>query len=331
MVTFLRCLGVYLLFSLAFQVQAVEQKNIFVCIPARDNLPAAKLFVRLRGEQITNQGFKSQRPTLMLVHGFNGSGAQYNCAAKILAHYFNVIIPDLRGFGRSDQPNEPYGTQIFADDLKVLADKLHLKKFNLLGFSVGGLVTQQFALSHPDRLCKLILADSTPQLVASSDFPLGLLQPVYFAIQELFLTNFLAGAELINNQAFQGAACTNPELPQLIDDNLNIMLQASPLAFNGWIADLGTFSTVSRLSSITTPTLIIVGENDASFPVTISEFLYASIPASILRILPGQPHINSLTSFTCFARLIKQFLLNECVSQPTEVVCQLCLTESSQP
>ncbi len=331
MFTFLRCLGVYLLLSLAFQVQAVEQKNIFVCIPARDNLPSAKLFVRLWGENATEHGFKNHRPTLMLVHGLNGSGAIFYCVSKILSQYFNIVTPDLRGFGRSDQPNEAYSVQIIVDDLKVLADKLHLKKFNLLAFSDSGIAAMKFALSYPDRLCKLILSDATPQLVASADFPHGILPAEYAAIQELFATNFLAGSEVINDQAFQDAACTNPELGQLINDNLNLMLQASPIAVNGLIGDLGTASTVSSLSSITTPTLIIVGQNDAAFPVPVSEFLYASIPGSILRILPGQPHINLLTSFTCNARLIKQFILNECVSQPSQVICRLCLAIANHP
>ncbi len=94
---------------------------------------------------------------LVLLHGWPEFWYTFHKNIPVLAERFDVIAPDLRGFGDSDKPVETPTVESYADDLKALADHLGLDRFGVVTHDVGSSVMQVFARAWPDRLAGLFL------------------------------------------------------------------------------------------------------------------------------------------------------------------------------
>ncbi|BBH21805.1 alpha/beta hydrolase [Paenibacillus baekrokdamisoli] len=111
-----------------------------------------------------SQGNKggSSEPVIVLLHGFCGSSAYWERIVPLLENKGRIIVPDLRGHGRSSAPEEQvYEIDAFADDLLLLLNELGLESVSLFGHSLGGYVALAFAERSPDRLKSLSLVHST--------------------------------------------------------------------------------------------------------------------------------------------------------------------------
>jgi len=106
------------------------------------------LFARRRGEG---------RP-LVLLHGLLVSGELFAPVLDALAARHHLIVPDLRGHGRSAHLPGPDTVEQLADDIALLLDTLGMGQADVLGYSQGGAVAQQFARAHPGRVRRLVLA-----------------------------------------------------------------------------------------------------------------------------------------------------------------------------
>lgn len=98
----------------------------------------------------------------VLLHGFCGSSSYWEQILPIVERKARIIIPDLRGHGRSGAPTDDvYEMDAFAEDLLLLLDALRIDKISLFGHSLGGYVSLAFAQRNPDRLKSLSLIHST--------------------------------------------------------------------------------------------------------------------------------------------------------------------------
>ena len=103
---------------------------------------------------------------LVLIHGYPLDHASWNEVASLLENEFDVIAPDLRGFGQSTTVETPYTILDMADDLAGLLDHLGIDKVALAGHSMGGYVALAFAKKYSQRMSGLGLVSS--QAVADS-------------------------------------------------------------------------------------------------------------------------------------------------------------------
>src|ERR1700682_3746080 len=97
-------------------------------------------------------------PPLLLVHGLMVSGEMFDTVVDQFARRHRVIVPDLRGHGRSRNLPPPYTVRQLAADLSRLLDHLGIESTAVLGYSQGGAVAQQLALDHPEQCHRLVLA-----------------------------------------------------------------------------------------------------------------------------------------------------------------------------
>ncbi|WP_134684809.1 alpha/beta fold hydrolase [Brevibacillus migulae] len=98
---------------------------------------------------------------IVLIHGLCGSAAYWKYVLPLLAADYRVIVPDLRGHGDSDAPEDgPYTVELMADDIAALLDQLQIETATLFGHSLGGYVTLAFAERHVQRLRAFSLVHS---------------------------------------------------------------------------------------------------------------------------------------------------------------------------
>ena len=101
-------------------------------------------------------------PALIILHGVFGSGENWFTVAKKFSDNFHVFLPDQRNHGRSPHSDE-FSYPILVQDLKDFADQQGLKKFFLIGHSMGGKVAMRFAAQYPERLAGLVVVDIAPR------------------------------------------------------------------------------------------------------------------------------------------------------------------------
>lgn len=100
-------------------------------------------------------------PPAVLLHGLGGDGSTWDDVAPALAAGRRIHAYDARGHGRSDHPGT-YSFELMRDDLLGFLDELGLQRADLLGHSMGGVVSYLFAISHPDRVGRLVLEETPP-------------------------------------------------------------------------------------------------------------------------------------------------------------------------
>ncbi|MBI5948273.1 MAG: alpha/beta fold hydrolase [Chloroflexi bacterium] len=105
-----------------------------------------------------------EAPAVVLLHGFTSDQRMWLPHVEAFAEDYRVIVPDLRGHGRSASPEDPaaYSMETYAEDLRALLDDVGADVCALIGCSFGGMVALQFATTWPERVAALVISDSSP-------------------------------------------------------------------------------------------------------------------------------------------------------------------------
>lgn len=106
-------------------------------------------------------------PPILLLHGYPQTSAMWHKVAPLLLDKFQVICPDLRGYGRSDKPvsddqHMAYSKRVMANDCIALMTQLGHKQFDLVGHDRGGRVAHRLGMDHSDRVKRMVLLDIAP-------------------------------------------------------------------------------------------------------------------------------------------------------------------------
>ena len=112
------------------------------------------------GETIAYLKEGSGSHILVLIHGNMNSSINWDIFLEHVSETFTVYAPDLRGFGDSSYEQAITSIKDFSDDLKLFTDALKLKSFTLVGWSLGGNVSMQYAIDYPEDVKKLVLMAS---------------------------------------------------------------------------------------------------------------------------------------------------------------------------
>ncbi|MCA9831435.1 MAG: alpha/beta fold hydrolase [Dehalococcoidia bacterium] len=103
-------------------------------------------------------------PPVVLLHGFTSSHRMWHAQRAELEDRYRLIVPDLRGHGRSGAPEDlgTYSIERYATDVHELLDHLKIGVCALVGCSFGGMIALQFAVTWPERLACLVASDASP-------------------------------------------------------------------------------------------------------------------------------------------------------------------------
>ena len=217
------------------------------------------------GTRLYYKDWGTGRP-VVLIHGWPLSGDTFDDAALALAeHGFRAIVPDRRGFGRSDQPWTGYDYDTFADDVgAILAEAGIDGPVGMAGFSMGGGEVARFASRNPGRVSHAVLIGSVvPGLL---DVP----RDVFDGIVEGIRTD---RADFFRNffRDFFGVSFLSRKVSDAVLDNA--WRQAMTAGLHPTVACVRAFSETDfrpDLAAFTMPTLIIHGIEDQTVPIDIT-------------------------------------------------------------
>ncbi len=229
-----------------------------------------------------------QGEPLLLIQGMSGTHLAWGEPFLAgLESDFDCVVFDHRGIGNSTEVEAPFTIAELAADAVAVMDAAGLETAHVLGISMGGMVAQELALNHPERLRTLTLgctycggpgsslidpADAGPLLAALGS---GDLQRVFRAMYEVNLSPGFRADE----SHYEDFAAMAGALPAR-QATVQLQIQA-----------VGGHQTQARLGQIATPTLVVHGTEDRMIPVANGELIASLVPGARLELLDGAGHM----------------------------------------
>ena len=235
--------------------------------------------------------------TVMLSNSLGTTMAMWEPQMQALTQVFRVIRYDRRGHGKSGVPPGPYSMERFGRDVLAILDDLNIDKVHWCGLSMGGMVGQWLGANAPERLGRIILAntacyypDPANWLKRIEQVKEGGIAAIADAVIAVWLTADFRERE-----------------PQ-VAANLKAMLLASPVA--GYMACCDALSRLDQrelLPKISNPTLVIAGRHDNATPIAAGEMIRKAIPDASMTILDAA-HISNVEQSHAFTDAVIGFL-----------------------
>jgi len=203
---------------------------------------------------------------LVLLHGGGGAGVNWELIFDAAPPGYRLVIPDLRGHGRSTNPSTQFSFRQAAKDVLALMDRLRIDRFKAIGLSMGAKTLLHAATQQPARIEAMVLVSATP----------------YFPEQARALMRQLTPetrSEAEWQQMRQWHKHGDEQIRQLwrqmnaLKDSYDDMNFTPPL-----------------LSTITARTLLVHGDRDPLYPVKLALEMYSAIPRSYLWVVPNAGH-----------------------------------------
>ena len=237
-------------------------------------------------------------PPLLLVHGLMVTGEMFDPVVERFATEHRVIVPDLRGHGRSRRLPPPYTARQLAADLSRLLDHLGIASAAVLGYSEGGAIAQQLALDHPTRCNRLVLGCTFAFNMATPREQVeGHLLP--------FLVRVLGPERFARFVVSQGAKELGKERADWL---VGLMAhQDRKLMVSAWEETMA-FDSRPRLAEIACPTLVVAGSADQAVPMHHARMLHDGIRGSKLVVIAGARHTLIWTHPDELVRVTEDFL-----------------------
>lgn len=242
-------------------------------------------------------------PWLTLSHSLACDLSMWDSQMAALTPHFRVLRFDTRGHGQSSAPpdsEEAYGWDRLSGDVLGLLDGLGITRTHFAGLSMGGMIGQHVALRAPQRIDRLVLADTSSRYPPAA-IPLwverirlvqekGMEALVDSTLERWFTAPFRAAhADVVGRIA--GLIRTTP-----------------PAGYTGCGRTIPTLNITQRLNELTHPTLVIVGAEDGGTPPAMAREIAEAIRGARLEIIPDAAHLSNIEQPEVFNRLLLEFL-----------------------
>jgi len=253
---------------------------------------------------------------LLLIMGLAADSTAWMFQLPAFAERYRTIVFDNRGIGRSSKPAGPYTIGGMADDTAGLLAAIGVERAHVVGVSMGGMIAQELALRHPERVRGLVLACTYPE--PDEEIRLGRSS----SIQQLGGTVGADGTAQIDLAAVDPMMIFQTLLPKVfspsfLQNQLPILMQLfggalqwgfSIEAIMAQVDAVMSHQATDRLSSIKSPTLVITGDADLLIPPANSDLIASKIPGARLVKIPGGTHGFNFETPDLFNRAVLDFL-----------------------
>src|SRR5689334_7590184 len=236
-------------------------------------------------------------PTLMLSNSLGCNLQMWEPQMKALTQVFRVIRYDRRGHGKSGVPPGPYSMERFGRDVLAILDDLNIARVHWCGLSMGRMVGQWLAAKAPERLDKIVLANTACYYPDPSNW-----------LNRIKLVRENGMAAIADAVIAAWLTADFREREPQVTANLKAMLLATPV--EGYVACCEALSTLDHrelLPTIKSPTLVIAGRHDVATPVAAGEMIRKAIPGASMTILDAA-HISNVEQSHAFSDAVIGFL-----------------------
>jgi pimeloyl-ACP methyl ester carboxylesterase len=254
---------------------------------------------RLNGIDINYEvhGEAGTTAALVLAHGYTASLESWRDQVTALSRQRRLVIYDTRGHGKTAAPADQQQYSLAGDyvaDQLALMDHLGVEQAHVGGLSMGGMIAQEFALQHPDRLRSLLLFDTGPGTAVNRD---PAMQQRFEQFRSMMATvarskGMSAVIDAMRNSP-QWQNRTGAEVPDAVRRHVDGMREMSVDGYLGGAAAMqGWSGTLDRLHTITVPALVLVGEDDSL--LTASKSIAARIAGRRFVLLRACGHGSNM-------------------------------------
>jgi pimeloyl-ACP methyl ester carboxylesterase len=235
-------------------------------------------------------------PALLFLHYWGGSARTWNHVIGQLSSMYRCIAYDQRGWGESDAPADGYTISDLAGDAAALIRALDLKRYVLVGHSMGGKAAQYLAAQRPTGLEALVL------VAPASPLP----QNIPEAAKQAQLHAYDTRDTVLQAIAFLTAHAPNEStVKQIVDDSL----RGSAAAKLAWPTSAAYEDISERVKQINVPTLILAGDQDRQDPLHLQQSdVLPRIPGARLEVVHESGHLSPIEQPGQLADGIKAFL-----------------------
>lgn len=247
--------------------------------------------------------FKSNRPTLLFIHGISGSSSAWKLYEEKFVDKYNLVTFDLRGHGKSAKlPNlEDYAISKFAEDVFELVIYLKIESFILISHSFGVLIALEFMTKHMDMVEKVIFL--SPNCAPNQITAAKIIRPLFKFVGLLKFLPFNPTAKgHVDYNRFKNTGDWN--IPRMIADVGNTSLRV--YLFGSRQSYEVNYKAV--VDKINVPALVMHGKKDSIFPVAGGIKFAQKIKKSKLILLDQADHILVLNYFPEISLAISDFV-----------------------
>jgi len=238
--------------------------------------------------QVTGQG-----RAVLMSHGYSATRHMWDGQHAKLGDRYRMISWDMRGHGGTDSPSDParYSHALTVADMKALLDHLGIRRAVIGGLSLGGTMSLEFYVAHPDMVEALILCDTGPGYRNAE-------------ARAKWNERAMTRATELEARGLEALGERSREMREAMSHHRSA--QGLAHAARGMLAQQDS-RVIDALGSITVPTIVIVGDKDEPF-VAPCEYMAKKIPGARLEVVKDAGHSSNLDQPDAFNRVFVGFL-----------------------
>jgi 3-oxoadipate enol-lactonase len=253
--------------------------------------------MRLNGEAIHYE-IEGKGPPLVLIHSLGTSNYLWRDAIAHWKSRYTVVAMDARGHGKSSNHG---GVTIenIAGDLRALVDGLQLGTADLIGISMGGLIATRFYTLAPEKVRRIVLADTFGKMPEGESRVAAMTQK----LQATSMADY--GKEYASQTLLPATAADKHR------ELAGSVAATAQQAYLQTVASLFTQDIRPLLSNIKIPALVVIGDQDLRTPIALSNEIMSLVPGARMAVIPDSGHLPNIDNPPAFQAAIDDFLLSD--------------------
>ncbi len=239
---------------------------------------------------------------LVLIHGYSDNLNLWYNQTSAFSENYQLLTYDVRGFGKTEVVKTDYSMGLFAEDLRALLEALGIRSACVLGYSMGGRIALEFALTHPGMTAGLVLANS-----GIGEAPSQEMQERRQMMAELLQQGDIG----VISELMTEASCSpgfKDRNPRAYEKLKSIKMQNDPSEYLAIMqAIVGSIDSPVDLGGLRCPGLIIAGDQDGFMYVSTGEKMRDAIPDAEMHVLQTG-HAAMIEEPEAYNRIVLGFL-----------------------
>ena len=239
-------------------------------------------------------------PTIMFSNSLMSNYSMWDAQVAAFSKSFRILRYDQRGHGGTETTTGPYTIEQLADDAHALIDTLGIDSVHFVGLSMGGFTAQILAANYPERIASLVLCDT------------ACIMPPHSLWNERISIARSDGIEALIQSTLERwfTPAFHETGREKLEQVREMILSTSAEGYIGCAQAIRDMDLCDNLSSISVPTLIMVGEDDPACPVSAAKALYNGIDGSKLVVIPEAAHLPNIEQTTQFNTVLRDWFIS---------------------